>query len=565
MEIFKLFGSVFVKTEEAEKSLSKVEEKGTKTASNLNEVTGKVNKFALKVGAGVLAAGTGLMALASKTAETADEIDKMSERTGISRERLQELKYAAGQCGVEFTAIESGVKTLTKNMGKADDESKRMVDAFGDLGVAIKDANGNIKQSPDLFEESVKKLADMEDQTQRNILGQKIFGGSWNEMIPLINQGSEGIKALTDRSRELGLVMDEDTIKANVAFGDAMDDAKQALGAIFVNLANKLLPYLQKFLDWVLANMPTIQAVAGGVLGGLAEVIGFVADNANWLIPILGGVLAGIVALNVLNGINNLMTMWSTITAGATTAQAAFNAVLAANPIIFIALAIGAVIAALLLLWNNCEGFREFVTEAFTGIVGGITLAVDAIISAWNSIPDVFNSVVDWIKGKWDSFCETVGGAWDTVTGGISSAFTNVKNTVIGVMQGIVNTVIRGINFCIDALNNLSFDIPSWVPGIGGSHFGLDLNTINEVSWLYKGGIVNEPTILGGIGVGDEYKGQGNQSEVVIPLDKLYELIEKIADRVIQVNVDGREIARAVAPFQDELEEFNSSKYGFAR
>lgn len=427
MEIFKLFGSVFVNTEEAEKSIGKVDKKGQELAKSTSELTGKVNKVAAGVAGVGAAVGAGLFALVNNTAQTADEIDKMSERTGIGRERLQELKYAAGQCGVEFNSIENGVKTLTKNMGKADEESKRMVEAFGSLGVEVNGANGELKSSSDLFEESIMKLAGMEDQTQRNILGQKIFGGSWQEMIPLINQGEDGIKALTDRAGELGLVMSEENVKANVVFGDTLADVKDSLGSIWVGLANDLLPAFQKLLDWILNNMPQIKETAGKILDALGDSIKWVTDNSDWLIPVLGGVLGAILALNAINGLLALQAAWKASTFAMTLAQGGLNAALLANPIGLIVVAIGVLVAAGIYLWKNWDT---------------ISVKLKAI---WQGIKEVASGVFDGIKGA---------------------------------IKGMVNGVIGALNSMIRGLNRIKFNVPSWVPLLGGKSFGFNIGEI---------------------------------------------------------------------------------------
>lgn len=427
MEIFKLFGSVFVKTDEAEKSIGKVDKKGQELAKNTGELTGKVNKMAAGVAGVGAAVGAGLFALVNNTAQTADEIDKMSERTGIGRERLQELKYAAGQCGVEFSSIEDGVKNLTKNMGKADDESKRMVEAFDTLGISVTDSNGALKSSSELFEDAIYTLTDMTNETERNVLGQKIFGGAWQDMIPLINQGSDGMTALTDRARDLGLVMSEENVKANVVFGDTLADVKDSLGSIFIGLANDLLPAFQTFLDWVLNNMPQIKEFATKVLDGLAEAIGWVKDNADWLIPVLGGVLGAILALNVINGLLALQAAWKASTFAMTLAQGGLNAALLANPIGIVVIAIGALVAAGIYMWKNWDT---------------ISVKLNAI---WNSIKEVALGVFDGIKGA---------------------------------IKGMVNGVISGLNILIRGLNKVKFSIPSWVPVMGGKSFGINLGEI---------------------------------------------------------------------------------------
>ena len=345
------------------------------------------------ISAGVTAAGVGMFALVNKTAEAMDEIDKMSERTGITRERLQELKYAAGQCGVELSSIENGVKMLTKNMGKADDESKRMTEAFKDMGIKIKDNKGNLKASNALFEESIMKLADMKDQTQRNILGQKIFGGSWQDMIPLINQGSKGIKELTDRSRQLGLIVSEDAVKANVVFGDTLSDVKQSIGALGTKLSNVALPYLQKFLDFSLIQIPKIEPKIKEMISKITDGIRMVKDNLNWLLPVLSGVLGAFIAFQVVTTIAGVYLKFKKATEGLTIAQAILNATMLSNPFVQVALGVGLLIAAGVALWKNWDTISAKGAKLWGGLKESFTSGTNWVVDKLNWLLEKINKI----------------------------------------------------------------------------------------------------------------------------------------------------------------------------
>lgn len=112
LEIFKLVGSIFIDTDKADKSLQKTD----KQASSFGETLGKVGGVAAGVASAVVgtatAVGAAALGVANDVSQTADTIDKASIRMGISAESYQELAYAAGQCGVEMTTMESAAKKL---------------------------------------------------------------------------------------------------------------------------------------------------------------------------------------------------------------------------------------------------------------------------------------------------------------------------------------------------------------------------------------------------------------------------------------------------------------------
>ena len=117
------------------------------------------------------------------------------------------------------------------------------------------------------------ELADMEQGAARNALGNDLLGKSYTEMLPLLNAGSKGMSDLKQRADELGIVMSEEAVMANVKFGDSLSDVKQAFGGVFMRLSNDFLPVLNRFLDWVLGHMPEIQATIQTVFGVVDTVV----------------------------------------------------------------------------------------------------------------------------------------------------------------------------------------------------------------------------------------------------------------------------------------------------
>lgn len=271
MELFKLFGSILVDNEAANKSISETDKK----AEGLGSKLGAGIKTAAKWGAGIMAAataaGAGMFALANKTAETADFIDKLSERTGINREELQRWKYAADQSGADISKLEVGVKRLSESMNGAVEGSKSGIEAFGKLGISIDDLKS--KSQEQIFEEVMYALAEMPQGAERNALGNKVLGKSYTELLPLLNAGADGMDELKNRADVLNLVMSEDAVVSAVKFGDTMDDLKMSFGAVFTHLGTELIPIFQALADWVLSNMPQIKETTNKAFEVIREIV----------------------------------------------------------------------------------------------------------------------------------------------------------------------------------------------------------------------------------------------------------------------------------------------------
>lgn len=185
------------------------------------------------------------------------------------------------------------------------------------------------------------------------------------------------------------------------------------------------------------------------------------------------------------------------VTIGATVATKAaaagqwlLNAAMTANPIALIVIAIVALVAGFVLLWNKCEGFRNF----FIGMWDGIKTAI-AAVGGW------LGGVGESIKGVFTGIGEFIGGVWDGVVAGF---------------KGYVNFIISGINFMIGAINKLKVTVPEWVPLIGGQTIGF---AIPEIPMLAQGGIATAPTLA--------MVGEGKEKEAIMPLSKLDNMLAK--------------------------------------
>mgnify|MGYP000918031404 CR=1 FL=1 len=497
------------------KTLQKTTDKTKKFKYQLNQAQNAaktmrqvVGKSFIALGAGAVAAGTGLWALSNKTAESLDAIDKMSERTGINRERLQELKYAAGQCGVEFETIENAVKMLTKSMGKSSDGNKKINTALQQMGVKINNVKGQLKPASDLFEEAALKLADMKDQTQRNILGQKVFGGAWQDLIPLINQGSNGIKELTDRSRKLGLIVSEDNVKAGVTFGDTLDDLKQSVQALGTKLITNLMPYLQKASDFLLEKIPKIEPAVRRTIDNIQSKVKTLKDNLNWLIPVTSGVISAFLAFQAITSIVGAFAAVKKATQGLTVAQAILNTTMLANPMMLVALSVGALVGLAVLLWRN-----------------------------WDKVTAKFREWGDWIKKNMPGLVTYLQTAWQ----GIKNGIRNTINFVTGAINVLLKVIFAPFNTITQLLNK--------IPGVKAPVLKLEIPKLPKFATgteYFKGGFAQTDEH------GGEIKAYPNGTKI-IPADKSKKIlggvnIAKLADTIIvREDADIDKIATAIA------------------
>jgi phage-related tail protein len=400
IEIFKLFGSIFLNDEDVNKKLTGVDKKAAGVGETLGKMVGTAAKWGAAIGAAAVAAGTALFKFAENTSNVASEINDMSERTGLNTDRLQELKYATGQVGVEFSSLTTATKGLTNYLADAAAGGKLQTDTFKKLGVELKNTDGTLRKMDDVFPEVINRLADMTDITQRNAIASDIFGKSATELVPLLNQGSAGIKALSDKARELGIVMSGEDIKAGDEFGDTLDSVKAAAGGVLNQIGSFLIPIFQKLANWILSNMPQIRETIKNVFDNIGKTVQTAKNIFNAILPVIAGVTAGIVAFKVATigamVIKNLGVLVSTLTivwkayqSGmnlATIAQVGFNNSLKVNPILLVATAVGVLVTAIVYFTNKT---KQAVDELKQKMIDLYTAERDAAIAAINETTEL--------------------------------------------------------------------------------------------------------------------------------------------------------------------------------
>lgn len=252
----------------------------------------KFSKFGNALKTGLIAGGAaaaakkiteGIMDIATNAADAAGDLDDMAQRTGTSAEEFQKLAYAAKLSGMETSTLESAMIKQQKAFADASTGNEAMAESYSKLGINISE----VGSSSEAFDMVIARLADMEDETQRNALASEIFGKSYAELTPLLNNGSEGINKLKQEAVDLGGVMSNEAVEAGAKFGDSLDAVKTATSGAFMEIGVQFLPILQKLLEWVLAHMPEIKKVIETVFKAVEIVVGIVGKAFDAILPIL--------------------------------------------------------------------------------------------------------------------------------------------------------------------------------------------------------------------------------------------------------------------------------------
>lgn len=444
----------------------------------------------------VLGALTGI---GVKAASTADDILTLSKQTGISTDELQLYAAAADLVDVSLETMAKSHQTLKKNMYSAQQGG---TDYFRELGISVTDANGELRDSNEVFNETIKALGEMENETERDAVAMKIFGKSASELNPLIEDAGETYEKVSQMLSEHGLspLSEEELQRAN-DFKDSLDTIKmvfqQLIQIVGAKIAGVLQPIIEKLVDKV-------------------------TQFAEWLANVDPEIIATVLGITaVIAGLTPVLMAVGT----AISAVGAAMTFLAANPIVAIIAAITAVIAIIVYLIKHWDEVKAKATEV------------------WEHIKTVFGKVADFFAGLWDKVKSTFVAFATSIGDAISGAVKTAINSVISYIENTINKAIRLINGAIGLINKLP---------------GVSIGTIGEVSLprLAKGGVLYgaQTVIAGEAG-----------PEAIIPLDKLFAQMDKMAQTInggntvinvypsssMDVNALAREIERRIIAAQN--------------
>ncbi|MDM7654267.1 tape measure protein [Lactococcus cremoris] len=172
------------------------------------------------------------------------------------------------------------------------------------------------------------------------------------------------------------------------------------------------------------------------IVGAFKTLFDFVNQNKDWIGPLVAGITAGVAAYKLWKG---AITAWNTVTKIATAVQVAFNAVMDANPIMLIVIAIAAIVAGLVYfftqtktgqkIWSN---FVKFLGSAWQSLV---KISKDV----WDNITKAWDSAVKWFSDTWNNIKSGAKGLWDGTIQGAKDAVDSVKNAWNGIKEWFAN------------------------------------------------------------------------------------------------------------------------------
>lgn len=406
--------------------LPNVAARGMAAAHAVGQVAGAATLAGIKLAGLAGIGGGGLIGLSRMTANYAEQMLMLSEKTGIGVERFQALAFAAEQSSVGPESFADAMKFLNKTIGDALSGSDEALEFFRGTRVAFRDSSGAARDTADVFMDVADAFQRSGNQQAKTLLAMKGFGRAGADMMMFLNSGRGAIEGLMDDARRLGLVMGEDTVKNAEAFGDQLSRLWQVVKMTGMAIGAALIPHLEPLVirlvelgaelqpilasgaaDWFASLgdvMPQVIAALGELWTGIRTVgsgiawlgetfgygtlaiVGLTAlvagpvlvaiANLAWAVTMLGGAVmatVGKLALLTFGPIVAAAGAFFGALKGGMGVVWAFNAALAANPIGLVILAVaalGAAIAAAVIYWDPLMAALTKVKDLVVGGVG---------------------------------------------------------------------------------------------------------------------------------------------------------------------------------------------------
>lgn len=227
-------------------------ESASKAASALNGINAGAALAVTGIGllaAALVKAEKALISMTKESAEYAKEITTLASVTGQSAESLQEFDYAAEMIGVSSDRIRDSLKETTNKMQEARDGNEATALAYQNLGVAITDADGQLRSAEDVFYDTIDALGQMKNQTERDAIAMDLMSESAQELNPLIEIGSDGLKQYAQEAHSMGYVLDNEALTALTEVDDAYQRLQKSQEGAKNQLSAEFAPYLTEFYE----------------------------------------------------------------------------------------------------------------------------------------------------------------------------------------------------------------------------------------------------------------------------------------------------------------------------
>ena len=296
-----------------------------------------------------------------------DSIDKAAQRAGVGVVELQKLQYAAGLGGSSAEEMEHALIKLGQQMNEVSTGGAKEFSALMQhLGIPLKDANGKMRSSSDIMRNLAEAMKNNKDNAARLQIATIAFGKSGAGLIPVLSGGADSLDEMGKRAEDLGLILDEKSVKAAADFNDKMGELKRLGQVAAAKIGGALAPAFEELI-------PAIEGVIKdnlpAFIEGIKEAIRFVGDIVESVggfknILMIAGAIIGGSFIGKLVGLVGSVIQVGKALWGLGKVFAIFSA---SNPVVLAIMAIVGAIGALIAYKDEIFGFFKGLWEKLSG------------------------------------------------------------------------------------------------------------------------------------------------------------------------------------------------------
>lgn len=443
---------------------------------------------------------TALTAAANETAAFGDNIDKSSQKLGVSAKFYQEWDAVLQHSGTSMDAMGASFKKLATASQSA---SKQQVAAFEALGLSMEQVSS--MSAEELFESVVSGLQGMEESTERTAIATTLLGKGAQELGPLFNTSAEDTQAMIDAVNDLGGVMSNESVKASAAYQDAMQDMQTAMDGAKRNLVSQFLPSMTTV-------MGGLTALFTGDKGGLAQINSGIKDMVGNITAMLPSVLNSAVemAKGLIGAVTeNLPALAATATDvivsladGIITNLPAITDA-AMQMVITLAEGIGAALPELVptivdvvinivdVLIGNINLLVDAALQLVTGLAEGLLAALPVLIG---KIPEIITSLIAALLEAVPQIVTTGVQLLSAIINDLPTIIAAIVDALPQIITGIINALLdsipqlvnAGIQLFVALIEGIPTAIVSIVEAVPEICMAI-INTLMETDWLDVG------------------------------------------------------------------------------
>ena len=465
MDVFDLVARISVDTKPYEDGLNDASKKSESFASKM----GNGLKTAAKVGAVAMTAVTTagvtlsktLISGASEVASYGDNIDKMSQKMGISAQAYQEWDAILQHSGTSIDSMSRGMQTLQKN-------AVNSADKFAKLGISQEQLAS--MSTEELFSATISGLQQMGEGAERTALASELLGGSAKELGALLNTSAEETEQMRKKVHELGGVMSDEAVKASAKFQDNLQDMKTALSGIKRDIISDTLPAFNDLMEGFTMLLTGQEGADEAIEKGMQSL----NSAIDKIIPKLGNLLEKLVPAVLQVGVKLVSSLAEQI-----------PKVITSIAKMIPSLAKQLVEAITKIFPELIQAGVDLLTSLADGMDSGVDGAVDIILDLFNTIldtliknlPKILDAGIKIVGKLAEGIVRNLPRIVDAILQGIKSLIQTIvqnlpqflrqgKDIILNLIKGIAQALPNIISSIVDMISTLIDTIIDSLPDI---------------------------------------------------------------------------------------------------